>query len=89
MAEFFAYCEQDVRAMREISKSMRPLSEDELADYHANEKINDRGVLVDTDLCRAAIGYAEAKLIEIQEIVREVSKGEITSVRIPNLRAWV
>ena len=89
MAEFFAYCEQDVRAMREISKAMRPLSDDELADYHANERINDRGVLVDIDLCRAAIGYAEAELIEIQEIVREVSKGEITSVRSPKMRQWV
>jgi DNA polymerase len=89
MAEFFAYCEQDVRAMREISNAMRPLSDDELADYHANERINDRGVLVDTDLCRAAIGYAEAELIEIQEIVREVSKGEITSVRSPRMRQWV
>ncbi|CAB5222380.1 bifunctional 3'-5' exonuclease/DNA polymerase [uncultured Caudovirales phage] len=89
MAEFFAYCEQDVRAMREISKAMRPLSDDELADYHANERINDRGVLVDIDLCRAAIGYAEAELIEIQDIVREVSKGEITSVRSPKMRQWV
>ena len=89
MAEMVAYCEQDVRAMREISKSMRPLSDDELADYHVNERINDRGVLVDTDLCRAAIGYAEAELIEIQEIVREVSKGAITSVRSPKMRAWV
>ena len=89
MAEFFAYCEQDVRAMREISKAMRPLSDDELADYHANERINDRGVLVDTDLCRAAIGYAEAELIEIQEIVREVSKGELANVRSPRMRQWV
>ena len=89
MAEFFAYCEQDVRAMREISKAMRPLSDDELADYHANERINDRGVLVDTDLCRAAIGYAEAELQEIQEIVREVSNGELASVRSPRMRQWV
>ena len=89
MAEFFAYCEQDVRAMREISKAMRPLSDDELADYHANERINDRGVLVDTDLCRAAVGYAEAELQEIQEIVREVSKGELASVRSPRMRQWV
>jgi len=89
MAEFFAYCAQDVRAMREISKAMRPLSDDELADYHVNERINDRGVLVDTDLCRAAIGYAEDELIEIQEIVREVSKGELASVRSPRMRQWV
>ena len=89
MAEMVAYCEQDVRAMREISKSMRPLSDDELADYHASERINDRGVLVDLDLCRAAIEYAEEELLEIQAIVAEVSKGEVTSVRSPKMRQWV
>ena len=89
MAEFFAYCEQDVRAMREISTSMRDLSDEELADYHVNERINDRGVLCDTALCRAAMTYADAELIEIQQIVSEVTKGEITSVRSPKMRAWV
>ena len=89
MAEFFAYCEQDVRAMRAISQSLRPLSDQELADYHVNERINDRGVMVDTDLCDAAIGYAEAELQEIQDIVREVSKGELASVRSPRMRQWV
>ena len=89
MAEFFAYCEQDVRAMRAVSQSMRPLSDEELADYHANERINDRGVLVDTALCRAAVGYAEAELAEIQTIVAEVTKGEVTSVRSPKMRQWV
>jgi DNA polymerase len=89
MAEMVAYCEQDVRAMREISKSLRPLSDDELADYHANERINDRGVLVDLDLCHAAVQYAEAELLEIQAIVSEVSEGAITSVRSPKMRQWV
>ena len=89
MAEFFAYCEQDVRAMREISKSLRPLSDEELADYHVNERINDRGVLVDTDLCDAAMTYAEAELIEIEQIVREVTDGAVTSVRSPKMRQWV
>jgi len=89
MAEMVAYCEQDVRAMREISKGMRPLSDTELADYHVNERINDRGVLVDTDLCHAAVSYAEAELAEIQAIVAEVSEGAITSVRSPKMRQWV
>ena len=88
-AEMVAYCEQDVRAMREISKSMRPLSPTELEDYHVNERINDRGVLVDTALCHAAVSYAEAELAEIQTIVAEVSKGEVTSVRSPKMRQWV
>ncbi len=89
MAEMVAYCAQDVRAMREISKSLRPLSDDELADYHANERINDRGVLVDLDLCHAAVSYAEAEMLEIQAIVTEVSKGELASVRSPRMRQWV
>ena len=89
MAEFVAYCEQDVRAMREISKSMRPLSDTELDDYHVNERINDRGVLVDLDLCHAAVPYAEAELQEIQAIVAEVTKGAVTSVRSPRMRQWV
>ena len=88
-AEMVAYCEQDVRAMRAISKAMRPLSPTELKDYHVNERINDRGVLVDVPMCHAAVKYASAELAEIQEIVVEVTHGEITSVRSPKMRAWV
>ena len=83
LAEMIDYCEQDVRAMRAVSKSMRELSDSELADYHANERINDRGVRVDTELCVASIGYATAEVEDIQAIVREVTNGEITSVRSP------
>ena len=88
-AEMVAYCEQDVRAMRAISKAMRPLSAQELGDYHVNERINDRGVLVDVELCRAAVKYASAELVEIQDIVAEVTEGAITSVRSPKMRDWV
>jgi len=88
-AEMIQYCEQDVRAMRAISQAMRPLSADELLDYHVNERINDRGVLVDVPLCRAAVSYAATEATEIAEIVKEVSKGELTSVRSPKMRQWV
>jgi len=89
MAEMVAYCEQDVRAMRSISKALRPLSAEELADYHVNERINDRGVLVDVPLCNAAVKFASDELIEIEQIVAEVTEGEITSVRSPKMRQWV
>jgi len=89
MAEMVAYCEQDVRAMRSISKALRPLSESELLDYHVNERINDRGVLVDVPLCNAAIKFASDELVEIEQIVAEVTEGEITSVRSPKMRQWV
>jgi len=89
MNEMVRYCEQDVRAMREISRGLRDLSDQELADYHVNERINDRGVLVDVPLCRAAMTYAEAELVEIQQIVHDVTDGAITSVRSPKMRQWV
>ena len=89
MAEMVAYCEQDVRAMREISKAMRPLSAEELADYHVSERINDRGVLVDVPLARAAMRYAQDELVEIEERVAELTDGEIMSVRSPKMREWV
>ena len=89
MAEMIEYCEQDVRAMRSISKALRPLSAEELADYHVNERINDRGVLVDVPLCDAAIKFASDELTEIQDIVAEVTEGAITSVRSPKMRQWV
>ena len=88
-AEMIQYCEQDVRAMRAISQAMRPLSDEELADYHVNERINDRGVLVDVPLCRAAVSYAATEATEIAEIVKEVSQGELVSVRSPKMRQWV
>jgi len=89
MAELIAYCEQDVRAMRAVSKAMRPLSADELLDYHVNERINDRGLLVDVPLCRAAVKYAGDEGAEIQQIVTEVTEGQVTSVRSPKMREWV
>jgi DNA polymerase len=89
MAEMIAYCEQDVKAMRAVSKAMRDLSADELADYQTNERINDRGVLVDVPLCLAAVRYSEAEVEEIQAKVVEATDGEIRSVRSPKMREWV
>jgi len=89
MAEMIAYCEQDVRAMRAVSQAMRPLSDEELADYHVNERINDRGVKLDLPLAQAAIKYASVELEEIEGIVEEITEKEITSVRSPKMKQWV
>jgi len=89
MAEMIAYCEQDVRSMREISKAMRQLTDEELLDYHVNERINDRGVLLDLPLAQAAIKYAAAELEEIENLVQDITNGDISSVRSPRMKAWV
>jgi len=89
LQDLFSYCAQDVRAMRAISKALRPLTDEELQDYWTNERINDRGVLVDVPLAQAAQRYAAAELKEIQHRVVEVTAGRITSVRSPRMREWV
>jgi len=76
-------------AKRSISKALRPLSAEELSDYHINGGINDRGVVVDVPLCHAAVKFASDELVEIEQIVAEVTEGAITSVRSPKMRQWV
>jgi DNA polymerase len=89
MAEMVDYCESDVRAMRAVSQAQRGLSDDELRDYHINERINDRGVLLDKPLALAAVRYAEAEAVDIQAVVCEITEGQVTSVRSPKMRQWV
>ena len=87
--ELVEYCEQDVRTMRAASKAMRELTQEELDDYHVNERINDRGVLIDRDLCRAAVKYADTELQEIEATVKTITNGAVTTVRSPTMRLWV
>ena len=89
MLEMIQYCEQDVRSMRAVSKAMRELADEELADYYVNERINDRGVMLDVPLAKAAVRYAAQELDDIQDVVREVTGGALTSVRSPRMREWV
>ena len=89
LAEMIAYCEQDVRTVRAVSKALRELSPTELTDYHVNEYINDRGALVDLELCKAAQRYAALELVAIEQEVAEITGGEIASVRSPRMREWV
>jgi DNA polymerase bacteriophage-type len=89
MQEMVDYCEMDVKAMRAIAQAQRPLSAEELADYHVNERINDRGVLLDRPLALAAVSYSNAETIEIQNLVCEITKREIVSVRSVRMKDWV
>jgi len=85
--ELIIYCEQDVRAMREVSLALRQLDADELLDYQINERINDKGLLVDVPLCNAAINYASVELDDIQSLVKDITG--IASARSPKLKLWI
>jgi DNA polymerase len=86
-SELIRYCEQDVRAMRAVSQAMRPLSDEELSDYHINERINDKGVAVDVELATAAQNYAADELETLQREVQKITG--IASLRSPRMREWI
>lgn len=65
VARLIAYCKTDVEVERALEKRLRPLSPSEQVLWHLDQRVNDRGVLVDEALCRAAtkiVGQAQADL---------------------------
>lgn len=89
MHEMGRYCLDDIIVMREFSNAMRQLSDEELHDYHINEKINDRGVRIDRRLAQAAQRYSTIELDEVQAQVKAITKGLVPTVRSSKMKEWV
>jgi len=87
--DMIRYCEQDVRVMRAFSLNIRELTEEELYDYHVNERINDLGVMVDVALCSAAERYVKQEAKEIEALVYDITDGEVKSTRSKTMKDWV
>ena len=89
LAEMDDYCAQDVRAEMACSAQMRLPTEAEWADYHANCRINDRGVRVDIPLCEAAQIYAGDEEAELVARIQEVTRGVVQKAKGKTLTDWV
>ena len=89
-ALFKEYCKRDVDVERQIAKKleMYPISESEHRLYVLDQRINDRGVLVDLELARQAV-----KLNSIQTAVATELSYTLTGLENPNsvaqLKAWL
>jgi len=80
MGRFRAYGLHDVYAMREIWQHTRPLTMVEWAEYHASERINDRGVAVDQKFAEAAMRYAATEFADINLQLMKVTDDPNMSV---------
>lgn len=76
----YAYCKQDVEVERQLEKRLLPLSKTELALWHLDQKINDRGVYVDEPLCHAALDIVDVTKERLDKQIAAVSGLEITGV---------
>jgi len=90
LARLKDYCKQDVRTEREIAKVIRRLGPAERAVYLLDQRINDRGVLVDLDLVRAAQAIVDTGVARANAQLAEVTGGEVTAVtNHARLTAWL
>ena len=87
---FKQYCIRDVDVERQIAYKLRkyPISESEHDLYVLDQRINDRGVLVDTELAQQAV-----KINNIQTAVATDQAYELTGLENPNsvsqLKEWL
>jgi len=90
LQEMYDYCLRDVEVERMAAKATQPLTDDEYAAYVANERVNDRGLMIDLPLAEAAASYADAELAEINTELSELTAGKITSTRqVQRLKEYI
>ena len=80
MQRLFAYCLQDVRTERSVFKQIRPLADRERRVFLNDQRINDRGVLVDLDLAKAAQDVADAATQLAGDRIRTITGGRAKGV---------
>ena len=83
-AEFLGYSRQDIVAMREIDRKLPKWNyqegHPELALWHLDQRINDRGFAVDLELAHAAISAVADEQARLKDEVREATDGAVTSL---------
>jgi len=82
-AQFIDYCRVDIEAMREVVRRMPswnyPGNAQEVALYHLDQRINDRGAHVDAALAEAAITVFEREQQRLASKTRALTDGAVDS----------
>lgn len=86
----YAYCKQDVVVEREIEKKLLPLRPAEQKLWQIDQKINDRGVYVDVDLCESANAIADAMQDRLDKAMRMATQNAVRAcTNAKQLTEWL
>lgn len=87
---YMDYALQDTDLTRDIWNVTRPLDADEWASYWASERVNDRGLPVDVDVCAGAIKYrAEEAEFVAQEVTRLTDGVVLKPTMTKQINEWL
>lgn len=80
-ARFVAYAARDIAAMREAAATLPEWNyrDAELALWHRDQRINERGFAVDVELAAAAASAVDGEQRKLSRRMRELTDGEVTS----------
>lgn len=78
-AKFVAYAGDDIEAMREVARRLPKWNYRgaELALWHLDQTINDRGVAIDLELANAALAAVDAEQVVLAARTVEMTNGEV------------
>ncbi|MGO3930832.1 hypothetical protein [Rhodopseudomonas pseudopalustris] len=88
--QFHDYCDDDVEAEAGAAARMVPLSDAEQEMYLLDQRINDRGMRIDTRSARAALRVAERAKILLDRDMKEATGGAVTACsQVGKIVEWV
>ena len=88
-AQLGEYCRQDTEVERAMLKMLLPFTDEELADYHMSEHINDTGVHVDIELARKAVRESETETLDANATLAALTEGAVTShTQVQKILKW-
>ena len=79
LQKLYAYCQQDVRAERALDEILPDWPQSEVEVWQLNERVNDRGVPIDRELCEGAAFILDTTLAGISDRISDMTKGAITT----------
>lgn len=90
LATVYEYCRQDVEVERQADRWMRDLSPRELAVWQLDQRINDRGLVVDRELCANAVRIVTDAQEELALELRAITGGAVQApTEIGKLKDWL
>lgn len=90
MMRLAQYCATDVEVERALDKTLRHLTDSERNVWLLTERINDRGVAIDTGFVDQALALAASAQAGLDAELRELTEGQVaSSTSVAQMKAWL